>query len=61
MKTAAIEAKARPYDSEKVVERNSGEYAYQLSAKCHTLTRRQSTLYFASSNVNSGVRILETL
>jgi hypothetical protein len=32
MKTAAIEAKARPYDSEKVVDRNNSEYAYQLSA-----------------------------
>lgn len=38
------DAKLRPYESAKVVERKSGEYA----------------LYLASSNVPSGVTILDT-
>ncbi len=59
--TAAIAAKERPYDNEKVVERNNGEYAYLLSARHHILDKELSTLYFASSSVNSGVRILDTL
>ena len=39
-----IDAKDRPYDMAKVVERNSGEYAS----------------YFATSSVASGVMILVT-
>jgi hypothetical protein len=54
-------AKERPYANENVVESNNGEYAYLMLASPNTLERKLSTLYFASSSVNSGVRILDTL
>ncbi len=59
--TAVIAAKDRSYDNEKVVGRNKGEYVCLLSTRTHALGGELSTLYFASSSVNSGVRILDTL